>query len=200
MRTAEDDNAFERVLEVLAGARKPELGLGEKKMARILWSPPTDVIVAQDRFEMQWVTHPRRRPHRYFPRLAPGTVFELMRRLGVDRIEEPVVGVVQRSPDDWLGERFGPVAVWVVPGSAEIRVFFRAIPNDDHAPTRPIPEEGPWALPEPAPEWQPPRKTFLVNEARWSCPHCGAVPERFRELSSALICPECGRSFDRPTR
>jgi hypothetical protein len=42
-----------------------------------------------------------------------------------------------------------------------------------------------------------PRRTKPKSKSAIVCPHCDATADQFREVQGVLICPSCGRSFER---
>jgi hypothetical protein len=184
--------AWDRLLEVLHGAYRPPLDERSLKVLKLITAAACDVRIRPGCFEM-WPLRGGR--HQYLSELAAPVIHHLLRRLGLSRAENPYVGVIVRVG---LGAKFGkpcPRAVWLVPHSDELQLFLRDPPARGPRVAIVIPSTGPWALPKacghPEPHW--------VSAIR-ACPHCKATPPHFREIGNALVCPGCGRSFDRRLR
>lgn len=189
-----DHNAFAFVREVLRGERTVPVDYGAAKMMHLFSDTNCDIRIAPSVFEIWPCCVPRRRPFEYYPRLAPAFVGDVMSAMDATAIVEPMVGVLRPGP------RLGPFVLkrcgaWVIPNLDEVWIRLRQVANDAHTTTMPIPTDGEWSLPARAPQYKPEPKRYVNNELNLTCPHCKATPARFREISNAWICEQCGRSF-----
>lgn len=192
-----DQNAFQIVRDVLSGTRQVPLDPRSAKVTHAITGSECDVQIATSLFAMSWIPAVRRRTE-WYPRLAPAFVSDLMSAMGVKEILEPTVGVLE--PGSLLRARSFQrtrCAAWIIPNFDDVEIRLRAIAADAHTDPIPIPAEGVWQLPTQAPPYRhvPVPKRYIANDARRACPHCSTVPARYREISDAWICEECGRSF-----
>ena len=182
--------AWERVVQVLRGGLRPMLDARALQVLKLIKTLPCDVRVRPGCFEM-WPARGGR--HQYLSELAAPVLHHLLRRIGLSQIAEARVGLIERVG---LGAKFGKPtlrAVWLVPAPEETLVFLRDAPaRRGPRMAMSVPADGPWALPAPYAHAEP----SWISALR-ACPRCGSRPPHFRELSTALVCPACGRSFDR---
>ena len=181
--------AFERVLAVLAGERVP-LDDGSRKVLYFMLHrrDGCDATVTPDRFWIQYGWHLSH--HRYFSELAPAIASFLL--AGAPAITErrativPAGSLPYWSPEDELGPwsqqperwRYDAFALWVEREPACVTLRLRASPP---------------AMPAGTPEPLEPAPVFVAGNH--PCPHCGAIPERYRRLrDGALVCGACGAS------
>jgi rubredoxin len=176
-------------MSVLRGAQRPPLDARALKLLKLITAAPIDVRVRPGCLET-WPERGGR--NQYVSELAAPVLHHLMRRLGLSRMQDARVGLIERAG---LGASFGaarPRALWIVPGPDEVTIFLRDAPRR-RGPrvAMAVPETGPWALPDayahPEPDWVP---------ATRACPHCKTSPAIFRRLDRAFVCPACGRSFE----
>ena len=202
-----DSRFLELARGVLAGKRYTEREFGGSKVLGFVLAPEgSDTLITSSIIKLRFSGAGS--IHRYFLDAAPGVVWDLMGRMGVDRVTGPLVGRLRSS-----GARLRPWPVrgtstdmvgWVIPGSRGIAIHTRPA-NSDFPPTGPIPPEGPWALPAGLPSWdslpwEPPPPKSLSVAPPLRCPHCSAAGTTFRKLGDGvLVCPSCARSFERST-
>lgn len=187
--TAAPPGAWDDLLAVLRGAHRPPLDVRAHKLLKLITAGPVDLRARPGCLET-WPERGGR--NQYLSELAAPVIHHLMRRIGVSRVEDARVGLLERVG---LGASFGSFhrrALWIVARPDQVEVFLRAAPSR-HGPrvAMPVPEAGPWALParyeHPEPDW---------IAATHACPRCSASPAFFRRLEAAFMCPECGRSFE----
>ena len=195
-----DVGAFAQVHEVLNGKRRLRLDGTASKMLRIMLGRDTDTVITPERFVVHFGPQKQRLPFRYFRRLAPRMMSELLERGAVHTVGGPVViglpsSSVPKVPGAFPEWSYEPKLVWVVPGADVVKVIVRKSPERWTVPVvQPIPVEGPLALRE-LPEWAP-REVYREFVLALPCPRCCAPATRYREIRDALVCLKCGRSFE----
>jgi rubredoxin len=181
--------AWEDLMSVLRGTQRPPLDARALKLLKLITAAPIDVRVRPGCLET-WPERGGR--NQYVSELAAPVLYHLMRRLGLSRIDDARVGLIERAG---LGASFGAArlrALWIVPGPDAVMILLRDAPRRRGPRVAvPVPETGPWALPI----------AYAHPEADWvaatrACPHCKTRPSVFRRLDRAFVCPECGRSFE----
>jgi hypothetical protein len=192
---AADERAFDRLREVLAGARAP-LDPRASKVLRLILGGDHDLEITRARFAVHLESTRSRYPQEYFRRLSPPVVSFFLERVGVASVPRPLVFGLPAGkvgpPDDAAEWSYPGKRVWIVPGDA-VKVVVRTSPEPHEAPfVSGIPTEGPLALRE-LPLYAP---TYRDSRTPIVCPRCGAAATRHRALTSALVCPHCARSFE----
>jgi hypothetical protein len=185
------DEAWTGLLAVLTGRIRPAHDAASARLVSQIAAHPCDVRLRPGRFELWQLS--RSRHHQYRFESAGPVLHQLMKLLGVARIAGPHVGLLQRTGLGSHFEAHQERAVWIVPVESEIELFVREAPKVRGPRVAvPAPATGPWAIPHPCT-----RQEVSYARASSSCPHCGGRPAFFRELpsQSALVCPNCGRSF-----
>ena len=184
---------WQRVVDVLRGSCRPQLEPRSLKVLKLITALPCDVRLRPGCFEA-WPERGGR--HQYLSELAAPVLHHLMRRMGLSQVPEARVGLMERVG---LGAKFGEPAlraIWIVPAEDEVQLLLRDAPRRRGPRVgMAVPATGPWALP----------LAYAHTEPHWvaalrACPHCAATPAQFRELEAALVCPRCGRSFERSSR
>lgn len=202
-----DDDAFAAVQAVLAGELHVELDGGSSKMLQILLDTATNAVITPGSFVVHFHEVERRRPARYFSRLAPPVLGELLRRAGLGRVDESVVlelpaGDVPRF-EQFPAWKYASRLVWIDASPVAVNLAVR--PGSLLLTPRvlPIPIDGPLAYPRTRP-WQPAPERWRTFDPPRACPHCGAAADRYRELraegpgseiTAAFVCLTCHRSF-----
>jgi len=191
----EDERAFERLQEVLGGARVALDGRAAKVLALIL-AEDQDVEITRARLAYHSGPTRSRYPRDYFRRVAPGVVSFLLEHgtAGPGAVTAPLVlglpaGVI-RGPDP--DTPYAAKRVWILPGDAVVKLFVRPSPDPLEAPfARPIPAEGSLPLRE-RPLYT---QEYIDAPAPITCPHCKRTATRHRATVGARVCPHCHRSF-----
>ncbi len=190
---------FERAKAVLRGETYKTSDLGVRKVLGFVFSfDGSNSWITRDALELRWVGENRRRRHKYFLDLAPGVVWDVMSRMGVSEILRPTVGYL--APDraqlhPLVGDKEDHVA-WVAPSEDQIQIMVRPLAGRSPPKAMPVPDSGPWTLPDPLPPWAPADPVYLELTNGLECQRCGRIGESYRELSDGyLVCGSCGCSF-----
>jgi DNA-directed RNA polymerase subunit RPC12/RpoP len=135
--------------------------------------------------------------HGYFGWTAPGVVARLMRAMLVANITGPTVGIVP-SVAPYRTTKIPRQLAWLLPTRGGLEARLRPVPAAlDPFEPRPIPDEGPLALPAPVELAPFTANVALVEHGRdVACPHCRVVARRHRDARDGwMVCAACGRSF-----
>jgi hypothetical protein len=193
-----DPRFLRRAQAILAGEPYEERERGVAKTLNfVLAEAGADTWIASSIIKVHFVGRPT--IHRYYVDAAPGVVWDLLGRMGVDRITAPTVGTFRLSGARlplWPGRGARTDMIgWIVPGADGIAIHSR--PAEGRLPvTGPIPDDGPLALPAPSPHW-PPRPEQVQLCTLLACPHCGRQSTKYRKLLDGFfVCAVCSRSFD----
>ena len=148
--------------------------------------------------ELRFVRENGRASHYLSPELSPVLAAELVARMGVDRLDEPLVGVLRgeatryRDPSTAGADLLG----WIVPAAAEVVVFVRSLDDLEGPPPArplPVPGSGPLALPAAMPPWRRPPVSYDRVFRRMPCASCGHADLAFRRTGHAShVCTRCG--------
>jgi hypothetical protein len=197
-----DKRAFQQLHEVLSGKRRLGLDGASSKMLRIvLGGRDTDTVITPETFVVQFGPKKQRLPSRYFRRLSPRMMSELLGRASINAVEGPLVvglpaGNVPKAIGAFPEWSYDAKLVWIVPGADAVRVMVRKSSERWRQPfAQPIPTEGAFVLRE-LPEWAPAEIVFRDFAAPFPCPRCGTSASRYREIRGAFVCLHCGRSFE----
>jgi hypothetical protein len=170
---------LERTQSVLRGERVP-LGEGATKVLYFMVHRPRgcDAWITPGKLVMQLGPHSAN--HSYTPDLAPQIVSWLLDVAPNGYLPAGSLPAWAGAPGRWS---YGPRSVWIDAARDRITIMIRDASDRDPLDTTPLP------LPpriEAPPEFVP---------GTHPCPHCGAVPERYRKLlDGALVCLACGAS------
>ncbi len=200
----QNDSRFLRLAQaILRGEPYEELEFGVSKMLNfVLARDGSDTWITPSIIRIRFVGRPTIHP--YIVDAAPGVVWDLMGRMGLDRIVEPTVGVARVARGrlrHWPGSARTDMIGWVIPEVDAIVIYTRPV-TGELCTTGPIPAEGPWMLPAPRPPWDPPprkssRPEHVALPEPLACPHCGAPSTTYRKLTDGFfVCPACSRSFE----
>ncbi len=160
----------------------------------------TDTVITPERFVVHFGPQKQRLPSRYFRRLSPRMMSALLERAAIDAIAGPVViglpaSTVPKMTGVFPEWSYEAKLVWVVAEADVVKVIVRKSPERWTVPfVQAVPKEGPLALGE-LPEWAP-SEVYLEFVASLPCPRCGTPATRYRQIRDALVCLECGRSFE----
>ena len=197
-------SALDQVLAVLDGER-PTLDADSLKILYFMLESNAgcDATITPDKFVIQYGWHLSLHP--YTADLAPRVVSWLLAastggylpggtmpwwfpdRAGVEVMtfgydrDRKAMSRIRTEPigPHWS---YGPRRIWIDLEPARVVVMVRDATTDPGADAHPAPIEPP--------------PTFLVGDH--ACPHCGAVPDRYRRLrDGSLVCAACGRSSTR---
>ncbi|HEY5921726.1 MAG TPA: hypothetical protein VIV11_08645 [Kofleriaceae bacterium] len=175
-----------RTHAVLHGERIPLDALATKTLFYMLNAfEGCDAAITADQFA---ITFGPRGPHsRYLPNIAPVVVSWLLDAAPSGELAAGALPWWWDKPGTWTYRRF---AVWIKSEPACVTLMVRATDHpgvaiDPHAAPRPFPP----------PLLGPPE--YLTGTH--PCPHCTAIPDRYRKLSDgALVCMTCGASSREP--
>lgn len=193
-----DADAFLDVQAVLAGELHVELDGDSSKMLRVLLETATNAVITPERFVVYFHEVERRRPAQYFPRLAPPALGALLRRAGLARVCDPVVLQLPAGDfprfEQFTAWTFASRLVWIDASPAAVNLAVRPGSSLQTPRVSPIPVDGPLAYPRTRP-WRPAPERWRTFDPPRACPHCGAAADCYREITAALACPACHRSF-----
>jgi hypothetical protein len=137
---------------------------------------------------------------------APAMIWDLMGRLGVERIPDSCVGLLSHPARIGGLPRSNEIdcemVAWIVRRDDDVLIHLRPLAEREPPKLGPVPESGPWQVPSEPPPWDlelPPMipKPLYTGDRPLQCPHCGETADRFRRLSGgAAVCPHCHRSHD----
>ncbi|HVH42670.1 MAG TPA: hypothetical protein VM925_10010 [Labilithrix sp.] len=197
-----DGRAFVLLRDILACRRRVPLdGRSSKVLQMLLTGSAADALVTADVFAVHLGPQKQRRPNVYFRRLAPAVASELLDRGSVASVTSPVViglpaGEVAMT-HGFPAWSYDAKLVCIVPTDSVLRIIVRASPERWQVPfVRPVPPDGPLALPPELPDWVPTQVEHRVFANGLACPCCGVESSRYREVREALVCELCCRSFD----
>jgi hypothetical protein len=149
--TDADLRAFADVADVLAGRARLPLDDGASKMLSLLLSHgSTDALITIERFVVHYGPQKRRSPSRYYRRLGPSVVSELLERAALKSVLNPVVlglpaGELPRTAFSSYQSRL----IWIVPAKESVRIIVRPSPEPSQTLfVLPAPDAGPLALRE----------------------------------------------------
>ena len=174
-----------RAFAACNGERFPLDG-GSSKVLRFMLERPDgcDAIVSPHAFEIRFGWHPSR--HRYFLRIAPAVVSELLLLSGhsVGQAVRARIGPGTVPALQFPAWSFGRRLLWLDHSAEAISIRVRngadALDQDARALLDPIAYE----------------LTFIDFPSPLACPKCAAASLRYRRLSDgALLCASCARSF-----
>lgn len=193
-------SSFDRVQAILAGTTRISLDhLGTKVLHFMLKrNEGCNATVTPDRFYVQFGWHPSR--HRYVHEIAPRVVswlcdaaptsylaggalpgwFEVTDTTRIESFTSVRGGAMVRHSEPpgpyWT---YGPRRIWFDRSPERVVIMIRDATIDPGAESLPPPIEPPIE--------------YLAGDHL--CPHCGAVPERYRKLrDGGLVCLACGAS------
>lgn len=143
------------------------------------------------------------RCHKYFAAAGPAVLARLLREVGAERLDAPIVGCAPPHEDgSFLRSMPAPASLlWFTPLARGVELRSRRVPAAGAPPqATAIPASGPWAL---APAWTRPATAYgpavHVDGAGVACPHCRREAPRYRAIDARFfVCDGCGRSFTSP--